>query len=179
MKTQLTLSRHLAVGLVCGLLACGTVQADKESSGKGQGKPDKHRSAERGHGGHDDAQGRRHDDHDDSHGHGEHHDGHVYFTHQHRVVINHYYADEYSRGRCPPGLAKKNNGCRPPGLAKQWHLGQPLPREVVYYPLPPQVLVNFGTPPPGAQFVRVANDILLIAIGTGMVLDALADLGGM
>lgn len=179
MKTNLTGCRPIAVALVCGLLACGTVQADKESSGKGQGKPDKHRSAERGHGGGQGNGGGQGHRHDDDHGQGGRHDDHAYFRDQHRVVINQYYADEFSHGRCPPGLAKKNNGCRPPGQAKKWQLGQPLPREVIYYPLPPQVLVNFGPPPPGAQFVRVANDILLIAVGTGMVLDALADLGGM
>ena len=27
----------------------------------------------------------------------------------------------YGRGGCPPGLAKKNNGCMPPGKAKQMY----------------------------------------------------------
>src|ERR1700755_1453967 len=30
-----------------------------------------------------------------------------------------YYRTEYSAGRCPPGLAKKDNGCLPPGQAKK------------------------------------------------------------
>ena len=34
----------------------------------------------------------------------------------------------YGVGGCPPGLAKKNNGCRPPGQAKkQYAVGQRLP----------------------------------------------------
>ncbi len=32
----------------------------------------------------------------------------------------------------PPGLAKKNNGCLPPGQAKKrYQVGQPLPRRVL------------------------------------------------
>ncbi|GAA4001537.1 hypothetical protein [Sphingomonas humi] len=30
----------------------------------------------------------------------------------------------YVEGRCPPGLAKKNNGCVPPGQAKKLRIGQ-------------------------------------------------------
>ena len=36
-----------------------------------------------------------------------------------------------------------------------------------------------GLPPAGHRYVRVANDILLIAAGTGMVIDAIEDLGKM
>src|SRR5689334_19826765 len=52
-----------------------------------------------------------------------------------------YYRTEYSAGRCPPGLAKKDNGCLPPGQAKkQWEMGRPLPREVYYEELPPTLM---------------------------------------
>ena len=34
----------------------------------------------------------------------------------------------YGAGGCPPGLAKKNNGCLPPGQAKKlYNVGQRLP----------------------------------------------------
>ena len=34
----------------------------------------------------------------------------------------------YGAGGCPPGLAKKNNGCRPPGQAKKlYNIGQRFP----------------------------------------------------
>ena len=36
-----------------------------------------------------------------------------------RNVVRTYYRTEYAAGRCPPGLAKKNNGCLPPGQAKR------------------------------------------------------------
>ena len=49
-----------------------------------------------------------------------------------RVVVHDYYANAGRSGHCPPGLAKKNNGCLPPGQAKKWALGRPLPPSVVY-----------------------------------------------
>jgi hypothetical protein len=42
----------------------------------------------------------------------------------------------------------------------------------------PPLVVQIGAPPSGYRYVRAANDILLIAIGTGMVVDAIQDLGG-
>lgn len=98
-----------------------------------------------------------------------------YFNDQHRATIREYYAEQYRSGHCPPGLAKKHNGCMPPGQAKKWQLGRPLPRDVVYYDVPAGM---FGNPPPGYRFVRVASDILMIAIGSGMVMDAITDLSG-
>ena len=88
-----------------------------------------------------------------------------------------YYAGQFRGGRCPPGLAKKHNGCLPPGQAKKWQVGKPLPREVIFYDLPQPLVVQIGVPPRGYRYVRVATDILLIAIGTGMVIDAINDLG--
>jgi len=38
-------------------------------------------------------------------------------------------------------------------------------------------VMQIGAPPPGYRYVRVATDILLIAAGTGMVVDAIQDLG--
>ena len=102
-----------------------------------------------------------------------------YFVPQQRVVIQNYYGQQFKAGKCPPGLAKKNNGCLPPGQAKKYAIGQPLPRDVVFYPVPSSVIVQLGAPPAGHKYVRVATDILLIAIGTSMVVDAMQDLGSM
>ncbi|MGH8832009.1 MAG: hypothetical protein ACREXV_13105, partial [Polaromonas sp.] len=93
-----------------------------------------------------------------------------------RVVVQNYHSNQYKAGHCPPGLAKKNNGCLPPGQAKKYAIGQPLPRDVIYYPVPPSVVVQLGTPPAGHRYVRVATDILLIAVGSSMVVDAIQDL---
>lgn len=96
-----------------------------------------------------------------------------YFNDRHRTLIRDYYAEQFRSGHCPPGLAKKHNGCLPPGQARKWVIGRPLPRDVVYYDVPAGM---FGYPPPGYRFVRVASDILMIAVGTGMVMDAISDL---
>jgi Ni/Co efflux regulator RcnB len=101
----------------------------------------------------------------------------VYFNDTRRSVIREHYAERERRGRCPPGLAKKHNGCMPPGQDRAWTVGQPLPREVPHYPVEPSVQVKLGKPPAGYEFVRVASDILLIAVGTSIVMDAVENLG--
>lgn len=100
-----------------------------------------------------------------------------YFGDNQRTAVRTYYGSQYSAGRCPPGLAKKNNGCMPPGQARKWSVGQQLPRDVVYYSVPQSVVIQLGAPPPSYKYVRVASDILLIAIGTNLVVDAIQDLG--
>jgi len=100
-----------------------------------------------------------------------------HFSEENRIYIHKYYGDKFRSGHCPPGLAKKNNGCMPPGQAKKWMIGRPLPREVVVYDLPPAVLVQLGPVPSRHRYVRVASDILMIAVGTGMVVDAIEDIG--
>src|SRR5574343_376101 len=96
-----------------------------------------------------------------------------YFNEQHRSVIREFYANEIRSGGCPPGLAKKQNGCLPPGQAKRWALGRTLPRDVRYYDLPDSVIRQIGYPPAGYRFVRVDSDVLMLSIGTGLVVDAI------
>jgi Ni/Co efflux regulator RcnB len=101
----------------------------------------------------------------------------AHFGDPHRSYVREYYAKEHGRGHCPPGLANKHHGCVPPGHAKKWQIGQPIPRGIVYYDLPQPLVVQIGIPPAGYRYVRAASDILLIAIGSGMVIDAINDLG--
>lgn len=97
-----------------------------------------------------------------------------------RNAVYTYYRNDFAAGNCPPGLAKKNNGCLPPGQAKKlWTVGQPLPGTVVFYPLPGPLLLQLTPAPDGYQYVRVASDILMMAIGTRMIVGALADLSAM
>jgi Ni/Co efflux regulator RcnB len=74
---------------------------------------------------------------------------------------------------CPPGLAKKNNGCMPPGQAKKYAIGQRLPDNVIFKDLPQALRDALGVPPHGKKYVRVDNDILLIEAATKLVLDAI------
>ena len=101
--------------------------------------------------------------------------GHIYEDHHH--AKKHY--KKHYKGHCPPGLAKKRNGCIPPGQAKKWRRGYPLARGVIYYDLSPRMVRQLGRPPTGHRYVRVAQDILLIAVGTGLVVDAVYDLNHM
>jgi Ni/Co efflux regulator RcnB len=102
-----------------------------------------------------------------------------YFNDTQRTAVRTYYGEQYRVGNCPPGLAKKNNGCMPPGQARKWNVGRALPRDVVYYSVPQSVVMQLGAPPAGQRYVRVSSDILLLAIGTGMVVDAIQNLGGL
>lgn len=100
-----------------------------------------------------------------------------YFGERQRASVYEYYGKK-PKAHCPPGLAKKGNGCQPPGQAKKWKLGQPLPRDVSYRPVEADIQVRLGKAPAGHEFVRVASDILLIAIGTAIVIDAIEDMEG-
>ena len=99
-----------------------------------------------------------------------------YFVERERTTVYEYYGQP--RSKCPPGLAKKGERCMPPGQARKWKMGQPLPRDIRRRPVEVDVRVQLGTPPAGYEFVRVAGDILLIAVGTAMVIDAIQDIQG-
>jgi Ni/Co efflux regulator RcnB len=152
---QMNIKRALTL-LVVGMLVAGPAAADKPP-GAGGGKSGKN--------------GHRDSDERSKVKTGE------YFGDRHRTVVQEYYGEQFRRGHCPPGLAKKNNGCMPPGQAKKWTVGRPLPRDVIYYEVPSALVVRLERPSAGYRYVRVASDILLIAIGTGMVIDAIQDLG--
>ena len=169
MKTIISISQCALLLLIGALAAPGAVLADKpEGAGRGKGK-DKHERAEQ----RDDDRGGR----QESQGGGKHEGKRDHFKDQDRVYVREYFTEHYGTGRCPPGLAKKHNGCMPPGQAKKWTYGRPLPRDVVFYEVPQPVVMQIGPPPSGYRYVRVAGDILMIAIGTRMVVDAIQDLG--
>lgn len=93
-----------------------------------------------------------------------------------RRIVSEYYGARARKGKCPPGLAKKHNGCQPPGQAKKWQKGQPLAKDIKYYELPKELRVRLPVPPPDHRYVQIAGDILMIAVGTGMVVDAIEDI---
>lgn len=171
-------SRVLAL-VIAGVLSAGQALADKPSwagggkGGKGERSEHREKSDDKQRGHQDDHEGSRHE----NVGHGARPGEH--FGDQQRTAAREYYGEQFRSGHCPPGLAKKHNGCMPPGQAKKWAVGRPLPRDVVYYAVPSALVVQFGTPPSGHRYVRVAGDILLIATGTRMIVDAIQDLDRM
>ena len=101
----------------------------------------------------------------------------VRFHDRQREAAREYYRREYhGRGRCPPGLAKRHNRCEPPGHERHWRRGERLPRDVQVHAVPQDLAVRIGPAPRGYRYVQVAGDILLIAVGTSMVVDAIDDL---
>lgn len=71
-------------------------------------------------------------------------------------------------GHCPPGLAKKNPPCVPPGQAKKWNLGDRYdgdwrPIDWWRYDLP--------RPRPDEHWIRVGDVILKVDDETRAILD--------
>jgi hypothetical protein len=92
-----------------------------------------------------------------------------------QLAIRQYYGQQAAMGHCPPGLAKKNNGCLPPGQAKKmWAVGQPLPVGVAYYPLSPALLGRLTPAPSGYLYVQVGPDVLLMGAASRLIVSAVA-----
>jgi hypothetical protein len=165
MHTTRSASRRTLALLLAALIGTGSAFAGpppwagggKHGGGGGGG------SEEHGHKGGTDGGGGKHADKGPKQG--------AFFNTGNRDAVHHYYA---SSKNCPPGLAKKNNGCMPPGQAKkQWNVGQPLPSTVVVHPVPRQIVVTLPPVPVGHKYVQVAGDILLVAAGSMMVVDGI------
>lgn len=162
MTKKLSAASRLAMLAVLAGLSAGGAWADKpEWAGQNKGGKERKDNQDRQNG-HEvkRAEGRGHGFDDDS-----------------RRLVNDYYGSRFRKGKCPPGLAKKHNGCMPPGQAKKWAKGQPIPKDVRFYDLPRDLRAHLPPPPAEHRYVRVASDILLIAIGTSMVVDAIEDIG--
>jgi Ni/Co efflux regulator RcnB len=167
---QMSLTLALAFA---GILATSQALAERPS-GAGVNKAENHKQEEMG----EKYKGKKSRDQGASYdrsGHGG--KGGEHFSEQNQRFIHEYYAEQFREERCPPGLAKKGNGCMPPGQAKKWRKGRPLPKDVIFYDLPPSVLGQLGPAPSGHRFVRVNQDVLLITAGKGMVVDAIEDIG--
>ena len=78
---------------------------------------------------------------------------------------------------CPPGLAKRNNGCLPPGIAKRFIVGEPLPEGVPYELITD--LRGYGLNKPDGEWLYylVDGEVLRVADATFVVLEALGLLG--
>ncbi|GAB3476455.1 RcnB family protein [Polaromonas eurypsychrophila] len=103
----------------------------------------------------------------------------TYFNDQQRTVVRQYYVQNYSNGKkCPPGLAKKNNGCMPPGQARNWVVGQPIPRGVTTYSVPQPVILQLPPAPYGYRYTRIGGDIVLVQQQNNLIVDIIQGLLG-
>ena len=97
-----------------------------------------------------------------------------------RTIVYTYYRTEFASRPCPPGLAKKGNGCFPPGPPNRvWVVGRPLPPTVVYEPAPPVLVQQLEPVPPGYGYVRVDNDVLLMNMADRLIAATVMDLSGL
>jgi hypothetical protein len=136
-------------------------QGKSQGKGRGKGAP-----AERGSG------GDRYDRYDEDRGRDR--DDWRRFDDSDRRWWQDYWRDEYARGHCPPGLARKHNGCLPPGLAKKrYAIGRPLPGDLVILAVPGSLLGRLPPLEPGYRYGMVDGDLLKLAVGTGLVVDAI------
>ena len=103
----------------------------------------------------------------------------AYFNDQQRTFVREYYTTTYKDGkRCPPGLAKKNNGCLPPGQVRNWAVGQPVPRNVIVYPVAQPVIRMLPPAPVGYRYERIGGDIVLVQQQSNIIVDIIQVLLG-
>ena len=101
----------------------------------------------------------------------------VVFVDSQREAARSYFVTQHGRGNCPPGLAKKNNGCLPPGQAKKRYvIGHPLSHGIVVGELPVELSVRIGTAPAGYRYGIIDGDLVKLAVGTMLVVDAIEGL---
>ena len=124
---------HMLAFVFAGILAAGPAIADKPSRDDGDG--DKHRQKNKQE--NRKAEQRGGDDRSRDHAESRVRRG-EYFDDHRRTAAHDYYREQFRSGRCPPGLAKKRNGCMPPGQTRKWAVGRPLPRAGSFYGLPPR-----------------------------------------
>jgi hypothetical protein len=98
----------------------------------------------------------------------------VSFGGRERDAASAYFVETRGRGKCPPGLAKKNNGCLPPGQAKKRYVvGRRLPDGVIFEEPPRELIVRIGAPPSGYRYAVLDGDLIKLAVGTLLVVDAI------
>src|SRR5512135_3632594 len=94
----------------------------------------------------------------------------VVFSATQREAARSYFVKEHGRGNCPPGLAKKHNGCLPPGQAKKRYVvGHSLPQGIVVGELPVELSMRIGPAPRGYRYGILDGDLVKLAVGTMVV----------
>ena len=95
-----------------------------------------------------------------------------------RTTVYTYYRTEFGAGRCPPGLAQEGQWLPAPGPGqKALGRGSAAAAGGCLLPACRRVLMQQLAPvPPGYEYVRVDNDVLLMDMVNRMVADVIDDL---
>jgi hypothetical protein len=100
--------------------------------------------------------------------------GSVTFTVDQRGRVQGFFVERHGRGKCPPGLAKKNRLCLPPGqMKKRYVVGQPVPHGIEILAVPRDLVVRLGPPARGYTYGMIDGDLVTLAVGTLLVVDAI------
>ena len=166
--------KSIATLLLLALPALPAFAGKPDNPGNGKGKGNSQKSQGGGSGNKGGSQG--HGGGGNASSSGDSHDHHR-FTSDDRKDWREYWGEQYEHGHCPPGLAKKHNGCMPPGQAKKrYSIGHPLPRDVVIFDVPAVLLPRFAPLPPGYRYGIVDGDLVQLAVGSLLVVDAIEGL---
>ena len=142
-------------------LSASPAFADKGGHGHGNSGKEWNRGGDRD----DDNGGDRHDDH----------------RNDRRDRMNYGYHDSGSR-HCPPGLAKKHNGCMPPGQARKaarWSQGERLPdgyRAYTPYDQIPRRYIDQYHLDPNSRYIYRDNSIYQVNPRTRIIQQILSGL---
>lgn len=167
--TYSSVARKFTVVVATLLIASGSVYADKPEKGNGNGNQGKNKEQNQNRGQKD------YRDQDRGRDGGSNVNTSISFNFgsSETRLVRDYYGGQVKKGKCPPGLAKKGNGCQPPGQAKQWQKGRSLGSDVRYYDIPNELRIRLPAPPLNHKYVQLGTDLLLIAVGTAIVVDAI------
>lgn len=97
----------------------------------------------------------------------------AYITPRYRKAVRQYLARHHGSGKpCLPGVVKQGAACRAGAGGGNWQIGKALPRGAQVQPLPAGLAAALPKAPPGTRYVLLAGDILLMASGSRIVVDA-------
>jgi len=90
-----------------------------------------------------------------------------------RGVIQSYYRSQAKSGHCPPGLAKKQDGCQPPGEARRnASAARPPSTNMSIQPLPRTLLERLTLAPNGYAYGYSNGSVVLYSTGSRIVADS-------
>ena len=100
-----------------------------------------------------------------------------YFGDRHWTHVRDHFNAQMRMGKCPLGFVGKDGGCQLADQTRKWVIGKRLPPSAIRFDVAPALASKLGKPPSGHRYVRVGADILLVSNRTGVVVDAILDLG--
>ncbi len=100
-----------------------------------------------------------------------------FFSDQEKAAARKVFSQKYAKApQCPEGLTLKGKSCASPWDQRYWAVGQALQPAVKVYEVPAPVVATLPPAPKGYEYVRAADDILLIASGSKLIVDMIGNI---